>query len=169
MNGIRYVSLILFPLALGGVILVCIKIVDTLPSKLPIALLSIILAIILLFFWYKAGRSFAENFRDLRVAVLIGNGLPIILTILYIWQTVFTPYEEANAFLVRLAHLYFAPLFVTLEMAVLPIGSSAVSGVQRPPVSVIAQITFLILFIWIFARGYLSAHGHCNRKTRYRR
>lgn len=167
MNGMRYLAFMLCPFLLGGIILLFIRLDEVYFDRFPAAFLSIIVAFLLLLVWYHSGRIFAERIRYFRIAILLGNSIPILFTIIYLWQTVFMVYENANAFIGKLCHFYFAPLYVVLKMALLPISKDAVFTVEMPPFSVVAQVLFLLLELWIFIKGYLSVRPYCNRKKRY--
>ena len=124
------------------------------------SLVFYVLPFAMLFYWFWAGRKYAQAKGSALISILIGNSIGILSLLLYIWQFVLLSDQQRNLFLAGLSQYFSSPIvFLTMKVAVLFESQKYAIGSTT---AVATQIIGLFVMLVVFAVGIFYE----KRKTR---
>ncbi len=114
--------------------------------------------VLLLVFWFWAGRWYARQFSGLWAAVLAGNAWGILSAVIFTWQFVLVPAEEQNLFLAFVSQL-ISIAFLPWTVRLAPRGDVFLSPL-------IYEYASLLILLAAFTAGSIYERRLATRRMR---
>lgn len=134
----KHVWIVLAPLVAGWLF-------NLLMFTLP-AFMMWVLNLVFVWFWYWAGRQFANVGKNKAYGFLMGNSLWLLMFLLFIWQFLLTDSSSQNTLLTGLTQFYVLMMVgFSAQLNLMFSGAAAPYGVV---------ITSYLLMLVIFSSGF---------------